>query len=141
MILSDFLSQQINDDSNPNEIIPISFDMYTILEDKLEIFCGDKYLIKIQSQAKSSGSKLLEVHCVEKSLNPHLRPEKQHNFPKQGNLERLCIGQGQAIGSKRMKPDPMNQAISKSSNLSQEISGRTKIEIRKTNSMHTANNA
>ena len=28
MIISDFLSQQNNDDSNPNEIIPISFDMY-----------------------------------------------------------------------------------------------------------------
>ena len=27
MILSDFLSQQKNDDSNPTEIIPTSFDM------------------------------------------------------------------------------------------------------------------
>ena len=33
MILSDFLSQQDNDDSNPNKIIPISFDMYKILKD------------------------------------------------------------------------------------------------------------
>ena len=32
MILSNFLSRQSNDDSNPNEIIPISFDMYKILE-------------------------------------------------------------------------------------------------------------
>ena len=32
MISSDFLSQQNNDDSNPNEIIPILFDMYKILE-------------------------------------------------------------------------------------------------------------
>ena len=35
MILSDFLSQQDNDDSNPNKIIPISFDMYKILENNL----------------------------------------------------------------------------------------------------------
>ena len=34
MILSDFLSWQNNDDSNPNEIIPISFDIYQTLEDK-----------------------------------------------------------------------------------------------------------
>ena len=34
MILSVFLLQQNNDDSNPNEIIPISFDMYKILENK-----------------------------------------------------------------------------------------------------------
>ena len=38
MILSDFLLQQDNDESNPNEIIPISFDMYQILEDNLEKF-------------------------------------------------------------------------------------------------------
>ena len=48
MILSDFLSQQKNDDSNPNEIIPISFDMYQVLEDNFysENFCTDKYLIQ-----------------------------------------------------------------------------------------------
>ena len=32
MILSDFLSQQKNDDSEPSEIIPISFNAYGILE-------------------------------------------------------------------------------------------------------------
>ena len=36
MILSDSLSQQKNDDSNPSEIMPISFDMYQILEDNLK---------------------------------------------------------------------------------------------------------
>ena len=33
MILSDFLSQQNNDNSSPSEIIPISFNTYSILED------------------------------------------------------------------------------------------------------------
>ena len=47
MILSDFLSQQNNDDSNPNEIIPISFDMYKILKNNLENFSDDKYLIQM----------------------------------------------------------------------------------------------
>ena len=46
MILSDFLLQQNNDDSNPNEIIPISFVMYQSLENNLENFCNDKYLIQ-----------------------------------------------------------------------------------------------
>ena len=31
MVLSDFLSRQNNDDSNPNEIIPISFNMHKAL--------------------------------------------------------------------------------------------------------------
>ena len=72
-------------------------------------------------------------------MNPNLRPEKQHTFPKQGNLERLCVGQGRAR-SKRKKRDPINQAINRPSNLSQDIPGRTKIETRKTNSVHTTNN-
>ena len=58
--------------------------MYRTLENNLENFWDDKYLTQTQSQAKSSGIKLLEVHDVEKSLNPNLRPEKQHTFPKQG---------------------------------------------------------
>ena len=46
MILIDFPLQQNNDDSNPNEIIPILFDMYQILEDNLKNFCNGKYLIQ-----------------------------------------------------------------------------------------------
>ena len=53
-------------------------------------------------------------------------------------MERLQIGQGRAR-SKRKKPNPINQAINQPSNLSQEIPGRTKIETRKTNNVHTTN--
>ena len=87
-ILSDFLSRQNNDNSNSNEIIPISFDMYKILESSLNSFdrndnFGDfKYLIQTHSQAKTSGTKLPEVHGVQKGLDPNIRPEKQHTLPK-----------------------------------------------------------
>ena len=63
--------------------MPISFDMYQILENNLEKFCNNKYLIQTQSQAKFSGIELPEVHGVGKSLDPNLRPEEQHTFPKQ----------------------------------------------------------
>ena len=79
MILSDFLSQQKNNDSNPHEIIPISFNIYHILETK---FYDDKYLIQMRSQAKSSGIKLLEIHGMRKNLNPKPKPEIQHTLPK-----------------------------------------------------------
>ena len=69
-------------------------------------------------------------------LDPNLRKEKQHTLPKQGNLERPCIGQGRGR-SKRKRPDPINQAINQPSNLSEEIPGRTKIETRKTNCVHS----
>ena len=32
MILSDFISRQNHDDSNPHEIVPISFNMQSILQ-------------------------------------------------------------------------------------------------------------
>ena len=73
MVLSDFFLQQNNDDSNPNEIIPISFDMYKILENIMNNFdkCNnnfgnEKYLIQMYSQDKTSGTKLPEVHGVQK---------------------------------------------------------------------------
>ena len=73
---------------------------------------------------------------MRKNLDPNLRPEKQHTLPKQGNLERLHIGQGRTR-SKRKRPDPINQVINQPFNLSQEIPGRTKVETRKTNHMHS----
>ena len=118
--------------------------MYKILENNLNNFdkdynlVDDKYLILMHSQAKTSGTKLLEVRGVGKSLDPNLRPEKQHAFPKQGKLERLQIGQRRA-GSKRRNSDPINQAINQPSDVSQEIPGRTKIVTGKTNSIHSTN--
>ena len=50
------------------KIVPISFDMYQVLEDNfyLKNFCTDKYLIQMQSQAKSSGIKLPDIQWCEK---------------------------------------------------------------------------
>ena len=114
MILSDFLSRQKNNDSNPHEIIPTSFNMYQILDDN---YYNKRHLIQTRSQAKSSGIKLLEVHGVGKNLDPNLKPEKQHTIPKQGCKESPHVGQGRA-GSRRKRPDPINQSINQPSNLS-----------------------
>ena len=70
MILSDFLSSQDNDSSNPSKIILISFNTYSILEDNRNFdICNsnddnEKYLIQTHSQAKTSSTKLLEVHEI-----------------------------------------------------------------------------
>ena len=80
LILSDFLSRQKHDDSNPHEIIPISFNMQSILQNRnYNIGEGNpvKYLVQTWSQAKSSGIKLPEVHGVDKRLDPNVQPEKQ----------------------------------------------------------------
>ena len=77
-ILSNFLSRQRQDDSNPHDIILISFNVYSILQEKYyNIGNSAKYLVQTWSQAKSSGIKLPEVHAVSKSLDPNIQPEKQ----------------------------------------------------------------
>ena len=58
MILSDFLSRQRVDKSNPHEIIPISFDMKAILKERYyNIGNESRYLVQTCSQAKDSGIK------------------------------------------------------------------------------------
>ena len=53
--------------------------MYKILEnnlnnfDKNNSYSNSKYLVQMCSQAKTSGTKLPEVHRVEKSLKPQLK--------------------------------------------------------------------
>ena len=56
MILSDFLSRQTHDNSNPHEVIPISFNMYkTLYENYYGIEMEDQYLVQMRSQTKVTG--------------------------------------------------------------------------------------
>ena len=76
MILSDFLSRQRVDRSNPHEIIPISFNMKAILKDKYyNVGNESRYLVQTHSQMKDRGMKLPEVHGVDKGINPDKKPE------------------------------------------------------------------
>ena len=138
MILSDFLSWQKNDDSDPSEIIPISFNAYGILQINRDADIHrkneGKVLIQMCSQAKMSGTKLPEVHGVRKELDPNLRPEKQHAMPKKGITEKLHIGQGRAGLRRKHEPDCINQPLV----VTRRISERSKIVTGKTNSpQHT----
>ena len=77
MLLSDFLSRQEIGKSDPHEIIPISFDMKAILNEKcykIEAEKG-KYLVQMQSQAKERGIKVPEVHGPKKGIDPNLNQE------------------------------------------------------------------
>ena len=133
MVLSDFLSRQKNDDSNPHEIIPISFNMHKVLKENY--YKIDTYLVQTRSQARSSGIKLPEVNGMRKNLDPNIKPEKQHVIPIKGSVVKPCIGQGRAV-LKRKRSDPFNQPINQPSELSQKIPGKTEIETGKTNQAH-----
>ena len=115
MMLSDFLSRQNNDDSNPHEIIPISFNMHKVLKENY--YNINSYLVQTRSQAKFSGIKLPEVHGMRKNLDPNIKPEKQHANSTKGRVVKLHIGQGRA-GLKKKRSDPINQTIFPPSELS-----------------------
>ena len=50
MVLSDFLSRQNNDDSNPHEITPLSFNMHKVLQENY--YKIESYLVKTRQDLK-----------------------------------------------------------------------------------------
>ena len=99
MVLSDFMSRQKTDDSNPHEIIPISFSLRKALHKSYYKICDiartvdlemDKYMVQTRSQAKSSGVNVPEVQSVNKGLIPHVKPEKSMIIPVACPIPHTC---------------------------------------------------
>ena len=121
MVLSDFLSRQKTDDSNPHELIPISFTLRNQIDDhfyqinsRTDLPKTDKYLVQTRSQAKSSGIKILGIHGANKGLDPHVQPGKQRPLPllpiqsidkglPTHPIPKTRIGQGRARQRRKVK--------------------------------------
>ena len=56
MILSDFLSRQIKDDNNLHEIIPISFNIWEILQENYHHMVTDTYKVQMTAQTKAQAN-------------------------------------------------------------------------------------
>ena len=108
MVLSDFLSRQKTDDSDPHEIITISFTLKSLvanqfyqINNKTSQPKTSKYVTQTRSQAKSSGIKLPEIHGVNKGLNPHVKLGRQrplstlpmHSIPPTSLVQPVDKGQ------------------------------------------------
>ena len=110
MILSDFLSRQDPGDENTKEIIPISFNMKSVLQDKYYNVGEneEKYMVQTRSQTKASRAHLPEVHGSRKRLDPHRIPEKQPQPIVGFDVDRKPrIGQGRA-GVRRKAPPQLD---------------------------------
>ena len=106
MILSDFLSRQKVDGNNPHEIIPISFNIWMVLQDKYYKLKEEKerYMIQTRSQTKASGVQLPEVHGTRKGLDPHKIPAKQLQPVVSSDIEKKPrLGQGRAGIKRKVK--------------------------------------
>ena len=110
MILSDFLSRQDIGDEDTREIIPISFNMKSVLQDKYYNIDEDreKYMVQTRSQMKASGVQLPEVHGSRKRLDPHKIPEKQPQPIVGLDVDRMPrLGQGRAGVRRKAPPLPI----------------------------------
>ena len=106
MILSDFLSRKKIDNSDTNKIIPISFNIRSVLQDKYYSLDEEKekYMVQTRSQMKAGGVQLPEIHSSRKGLDPHKIPEKQ---PQPIDVDRKPrLGQGKAGVGREMKAQP-----------------------------------
>ena len=124
MILSDFLSRQNVDDSNPCEIIPISFNLRTVLQDKCYNLEGEneKDMIQTRSQMKASGVQVPEVHGTRKELDPHKILEKQSQPIVRLSIEKKPrLGQGRAGTRGKVKLAPPSQNTGPGSSESKPI--------------------
>ena len=94
-----FLSRQAHDNSDPHDIIPISFNMHNMLHKRYyKIKANERYLVQMHSQTKSSGIKLPEVHGMKKTLDTNLLPKKHKVIPEIKKIieNKLRLGQGRA---------------------------------------------
>ena len=67
MILSNFLLRQTHDDSDPHDIIPISFNMHNTLHERYcKIELKERYLVQTCLQTKSSKIKFPDMYGVKK---------------------------------------------------------------------------
>ena len=106
MILSDFLLRQDPVDENTKEIIPTSFNMKSVLQDRYYKVgeTKDKYMVQTRLKMKASGVQLPEVHGSGKRLDPHRIPKKQSQPIAGLDVDRKPrIGQGRA-GVRRKAP-------------------------------------
>ena len=118
IVLSNFLSRQKTDDSNPHELIPISFslkdqvsDYFYCIDNENNLPRKDKYMVQTRSQVRSSGIRLPEIHGANKGLDPHAQPGKQKSFPIQTvnkgmpthPIPKPRIGQGRAGLRRKVK--------------------------------------
>ena len=112
MILSDFPLRQNVDDSNLHEIIPISFNLRTVLQDRYYNLEGEKerYMIQTRSQTKVSGVQLPEVHGTRKGLDPPKILEKQLQPAVKLVIEKKPrLGQGRAGIKRKVNLAPPSQ--------------------------------
>ena len=90
MILSDFLSRQIEDNSNLHEIIPISFNIQEILQENYHSMVMDTYNMHTRAQAKAQANAPIAVDTQPKTQKVTTHSDKiPREMKEESNMKRL----------------------------------------------------
>ena len=83
MKICDFLSRMDVDRGNPGEVIPISFNSFSMLNTmrKATWHQANKLLIATRSKTQAEGVALPPVHGAQKHLDPTVKPEHDKPVP------------------------------------------------------------
>ena len=89
MKICDFLSRIDVDRGNPGEVIPISFNSFSMLNimRKVTLHQANKLLVTTRSKTKAEGAVLPPVHGVQKHLDPAIKPEHDKPVSDQNKQE------------------------------------------------------
>ena len=89
IILSDFLSRQIEDDSNPHEIIPISFNIQEILQENYHHMMTDTYNVQTRAQAKAQANAptVLDTQPTMQKVIPEVAKLPTKTEEKKGDIK------------------------------------------------------
>ena len=94
MILSDFLSRQIDDDSNPHGIIPILFNIWEILQENYHHMITDTYNVETRAQAKAQANAptVLDTQPVMQKVTPKVAKLPIKTEEKKRDIKALPSG-------------------------------------------------
>ena len=93
MVLSDFLSRLIEDDSDPHEIIQISFNIKEILKENYQNMVKDMYMVQTRSQAKAQANTPARQNTNRKSVTQIAIPKltKYKLRQRKRKIQNHCI--------------------------------------------------
>ena len=111
MILSDFLLRQIEDDNNPHESIPISFNIKEILKENYQNIVEDAYMVQTRSQAKAQANaptvqntNPITQNSIPKVDKIPIKTEKEKDTKPPPNIVDQQLPQGLIIPLGAIKP-------------------------------------
>ena len=94
MILSDFLSRQIEDDSNLHEIIPILFNIQEVLQESYHSMVTNAYNVQMRAQVKAQANvpTVLDTQLKMQKITPEVAKLPIGTEEKEGDIKTLPSG-------------------------------------------------